>query len=165
MAGFGLLVTGCTTGTTPTTSVHRSGGALAPVSMKGKTVLLHHHLAEGIQFGSEWPDFNKPGWQAGIDWSPASQMKSASWRDSIHFADEVATIADTADEKTVYTYKRLSDKEAEISGTIVMAEEEQYPCGYLKMTFISPTTAVAEYLSSGPDPDGAYFRKVIVTLD
>ena len=165
LTSLGLQVAGCATGVSPAAAVHRAGGALAPVSMKGKTVVLHHNFAEGNRFGTECPDFNQPGWQMGVSWSPATGMEAVMWRNSIPFTDEVATIADSADEKTVYTYKRLSDKEAEISGTTVMTEDEQYSCGTLKMTFISPTTAVAEYVSMGTDPDVTYFRKVIVTLN
>ena len=164
MGGMAVLAVGavlasCAPGHTPA-ALPTMGPAAAPFIVAGKTLILDHSQAEVAQLGMPPDkDFFSPAWQKTVSfWTPANSLPHAQWDSAIPFKSHSAKVG----EKT-YTYSRITGSDAIITGVYAPDPEEQYPNGKMKLKFISPTEAEAQYLSGGVD-DCYFLRNVRVYI-
>lgn len=166
MACTGGFVVSCSSSSdaSPAASVP-AVGALAPVSMGGKTLMLDHSLAEGVNLGmTENADAFSAEWQNNsAAWMPAQQLAYGQWKSAISFDLDMTTIDLGGGEKETYSYQKIFDADAIITSSYYPVPDEVYPNGTMRLKFISPTEAEAQYVSGGVD-DRYFFRKVRVII-
>lgn len=163
----GLMVSSCSTNSAAASAPAPMvvGGALAPLSMAGKTLVLDHSQAQVAQIGASETvgDVFSPAWQSSAKWMTTQEYPYNQWESTISFITDVTTRAMKEGGKETLTYQKTSDTEAQIAGRHDYGEEEFYACE-MKLKFISPTEAVAQYYYYGVDDMSYFFRNVRVTI-
>lgn len=163
LLSLGLALPGCITVDFPNTSAAATpatSAAAAPVSLAGKTLVIDHSQAQVAQLGMS-SDVNcfSPTWQSSVSfWQPAVNMTHTQWNSSIPFKSNKATIGENT-----YAYNKVSGSDAVIVSQYAPDPEEVYPNGTMKLKFISPTEAEAQYISGGVD-DRYFLRNVRVYI-
>ena len=163
----GLMVSSCSTNSAAASAPAPMvvGGALAPLSMAGKTLVLDHSQAQVAQIGASETvgDVFSPAWQSSAKWMTTQEYPYNQWKTSIPFTADVTTTPLNEGGKETHTYQKTSDTEAQVTGRNDYSEDEFYACN-MKLKFISPTEAVAQYYYYGVDDMSYFFRNVRVTI-
>ena len=128
----------------------------APLSMEGKIIVLDHSQAYVSQLGvgaepvnvltHPWTD------HSGI---PVAELPYGQWSGLISFIPGVTP----SGAKVTYSYKKLSDTEAKIEGTVEYSEEE-WDAVAMRLRFVSPTEAEVMYHHYGVDDLSYFFTNV-----
>lgn len=161
LLSLGLALPGCVSVESPITSaVTLATAAAAPASLAGKTLVIDHSQAQVANLGmTSDADCFSPSWQSSVSfWQPAVNMTHAQWHSSIPFKSNQTMVGENS-----YSYRQVSGSDAVIVSQYVPDPEDVYPNGTMKLKFISPTEAEAQYISGGAD-DCYFLRNVRVYI-
>jgi hypothetical protein len=134
---------------------------LAPLSLKGRTLILDQSRAEYTFHGSQVPDFWNPEWRKTFQgWNPLSERPDWKIEDSfVITADAPARVISKPDE-LIYIYQRLTPYDAQVT----FGRADFIGPDKIVLKFITPTEAEAMYCYCGGDIDGVFVRNVRVTI-
>lgn len=141
---------------------------LAPESLAGKTLMIDHSQAQVAQIGvaAMGPGIEKkvftPEWQMEYGWHSAQEMSGGQWSSSIITFTSDSEEKDVDGGKESYTYKKVSETEAILHGLVDYGEE--FYRFDMKLKFITPTVAEAQYFSDSSDDLAYFFRHVRITI-
>lgn len=144
-----------------------AGMDLAPESLVGKTLTFDYSQAQVAQIGvgAMEPGIGKnvfsPEWQIEYGWSSAENQR-AQWNNSITFTSDTMVRQVNGGQES-YTYKKVSETEAILTGLQEYSEEEFYGCD-MRLKFITPTVAELQYYAYSVDDISYVFRHVRVTI-
>lgn len=145
-----------------------AGMDLAPESLVGKTLTFDHSQAQVAQIGvaAMEPGIEKkvftPEWQIECGWISAENQSGAQWNNSITFTSDTMVRQVNGGQES-YTYKKVSETEAILTGLHEYSEEEFYGCD-MRLKFITPTVAELQYYAYSVDDISYVFRHVRVTI-
>ncbi len=162
----GWLVCSCSSAPTPAVVPAVAGAPLAPLSVAGKTLVLDHSRFEAAFLGmTEDVDVFSSTWQNSVgEWVPPERWQyGQQWSAMIPFDTNEASVDSGDGDKTTYAYHKISDTEAIITSSYYPSPDEVYPNGIMRLKFVSPTEAQAQYISGGAD-DKYFFRNVRVIV-